>query len=321
MEKDFYKKLEEKNQMINIEKISIILVNYNTKELTLQTIRSIYEMTKEIEFEIIVVDNNSHDGSIMAIKENFKNVIVIENPLNSGFGIANNIGSEVALGEYLFFLNTDTILLNNAVKILADFLDENQNIGAVGGNLYTKDLNPATSINRIFPGILSELDTFLFNIPSKIIFNKSVFFNYSDLPIVFKGNISGADLMIRKELFEKVGKFDKDFFMYYEETELLYRVCKQRYALTSLPDAKIIHLEGASEERKEISHKRSFDSKWKYFIKTNKTKWIFLIHVIFQLTAIQRIFLFKIFGNITKENYWKKLKKVESESYKERVNE
>ncbi len=255
----------------------------------------------------------------MDIKKTFQdNVIVIENPNNSGFGIGNNIGSEVAKGDYLFFLNTDTILLNNAVKILSDYLDTNETIGAVGGNLYTKDLKPAASINRFFPGVMSELDSFFFNFPSKIYCRKNVFFNYSESPIVFKGNISGADLMIRKELFEKIGKFDKDFFMYYEETEMLHRVCIKGYTLASLPDAKIIHLEGASEDRKEISHRRSFDSKWKYFSKVKKSKWIFLIHFIFQLTAFQRIFLFSVFGNRAKADYWKTLKKVEKESYEER---
>jgi len=305
---------------MNKPKISIILVSYNTKELTVQTINSIYEKTTDIDFEIIVVDNNSHDGTVSKIKETFQDrVIVVENPNNSGFGIGNNIGSEIAQGKYLFFLNTDTILLNNSVKILSDYLDTNETIGAVGGNLYTKDLKPATSINRFFPRVMSELDSFFFNIPSKIYFRKNVFFNYSKSPIVFKGNISGADLMIRKELFEEVGKFDKDFFMYYEETKMLHRVCAKGYTLASLPDVKIIHLEGASEDRKEISHRRSFDSKWKYFIKVKKTKWIFLIHFIFQFTAFQRIILFSVFGNRAKADYWKTLKKVENESYKERL--
>ncbi len=306
---------------MNKPKISIILVSYNTKELTIQTINSIYEKTTDIDFEIIVVDNNSHDNTVLDIKKTFQdNVIVIENPNNSGFGIGNNIGSEVAKGDYLFFLNTDTILLNNAVKILSDYLDTNETIGAVGGNLYTKDLKPAASINRFFPGVMSELDSFFFNFPSKIYCRKNVFFNYSESPIVFKGNISGADLMIRKELFEKIGKFDKDFFMYYEETEMLHRVCAKGYTLASLPDVKIIHLEGASEDRKEISHRRSFDSKWKYFSKVKKIRWIFLIHFLFQLTAFQRILLFSVFGNRAKADYWKTLKKVENESYKKRSN-
>ena len=91
---------------MNKPKISIILVSYNTKELTIQTINSIYEKTTDIDFEIIVVDNNSHDGTVSKIKETFQDrVIVVENPNNSGFGIGNNIGSEIAQGEYLFFLN------------------------------------------------------------------------------------------------------------------------------------------------------------------------------------------------------------------------
>lgn len=299
-------------------KISIILVSYNTKDLTNQAIHSIYEKTKNINFEIIVIDNNSHDETVCDIKKNFKEVILIENPVNSGFGVANNIASEIAQGEYLFFLNTDTILLNNAIKILSDFLDLNPNIGAAAGNLYNLDLHPATSINRVFPGILNEIDLFFFNLLSKVFFQKNVLFNHSNSAIVFKGNLSGADLMIRKDLFDAIGKFDNDFFMYYEETELLHRVCEKGYFVASIPEAMIIHLEGASENKMENSYKRSFKSKWIYLRKV-KNKYIRLIHLIFQLTAFQRIILFSIFKNSNKVNDWKMIKKIENESFKQIV--
>ena len=126
--------------------VSIILVHYKTLELTTNVIKSIYKKTKEVIFEIIVVDNASNDGSIEKIERKFKNQIkIIKNNENVGFGRANNIGVKEAKGKYIFLLNTDTILINNAIKILFEFIEKNKKIAVVGGNLYTKDLKPAHS--------------------------------------------------------------------------------------------------------------------------------------------------------------------------------
>lgn len=133
--------------------VSIIIVNYNTKNLTKDCINSIYEQTAGLEFEIIVSDNNSKDGSIEMIKESFPNVILIENNENLGFGRANNKGLAVATGKYIFYLNSDTILLNNAVKIFFDYFEKhnNENIGALGCNLQNKDGETIHSFGQIVP--------------------------------------------------------------------------------------------------------------------------------------------------------------------------
>lgn len=100
--------------------VSVIIVNYNTKELTKNCLASIFEKTKNIDFEVIVSDNGSTDGSIEMIKSDFPQVVLIENNVNLGFGKANNIAAKIAKGKYLLFLNSDTILLNNAVKEFFD---------------------------------------------------------------------------------------------------------------------------------------------------------------------------------------------------------
>ena len=105
--------------------VSVIIVNYNTVELTKQCILSIYNQTKDVNFEIIVVDNNSEDNSVKIIENNFPQVILINNSDNIGFGRANNLGVEIAKGKYIFFLNSDTILLNNAIKIFVDYMRKN----------------------------------------------------------------------------------------------------------------------------------------------------------------------------------------------------
>ena len=106
--------------------VSIIIINYNTKLLTLDCLKSIYQHTKDIDFEVIVVDNASSDGSAEAIRESFPIVKVIEPNENLGFGRANNLGAKYAKGEYLFLLNSDTLLIENSIKKLYDFYIENE---------------------------------------------------------------------------------------------------------------------------------------------------------------------------------------------------
>ena len=299
---------------MNEIKVSVIFVSYNTSELTINAIKSVYEKTKDIKYEIILVDNNSHDNTIFRVKEEFPDVVIYENERNDGFGAANNIGVDLAKGEYVFLLNTDTILCNNAIKILSDHLDENDNIVACGGNLYDKNSNPTASYSRFFPSIKLELNELFFNFTACLnIFNSN--FNFTDKPITFKGSISGADSLIRKDAFEQVGGFDERIFLYYEETDLFYRLSKLNHCVASVPSAKIIHLEGGSEQVKEITLERSLNSKYYYLNKFFSKNRVKIHHKLFNLTCLTRIIIFKIFNNKCKYYYWKLLKKTENEIY------
>ena len=118
--------------------VSIIIVNYNTRELLRNCLESIYQHTININFEVIVSDNGSQDGSVEMIKKDFSQVILIENNANLGFGTANNRGLAIAKGKYIFYLNSDTVLLNNAVKLFYDYWEnspDKESIGALGCNL------------------------------------------------------------------------------------------------------------------------------------------------------------------------------------------
>lgn len=224
--------------------VSIIIVNYNTKELTAQTINSVYKMTRGISFEVILVDNASIDGSKDYFQtDNRINYIYSEE--NLGFGRANNLGLSIAKGRNILFLNPDTVLINNAIKILSDYIDQHNNVGACGGNLYNEDMKPAISYRRVFPGILDELSYLFFHIPEKLFCRKSRIHNYTNKPLNV-ANISGADLMVKKCVLNKVGYFSPVYFMYYEETDLCFRISKARYRIVSVPTARIQHLEGKS---------------------------------------------------------------------------
>lgn len=230
--------------------VSVIIVNYNTSALIADSVKSILEKTKDIEYEVIIVDNNSEADFCEKIckeagiskEENFHFIGLKE---NIGFGRANNEGLKIAQGRNIFFLNPDTVLINNAIKILSDFLDKNQEAGGCGGNLYGEDMSPAYSYRRFLPGIMWELNELLNNKIQKFRYGINSNFNHGDLPIEV-GYISGADLMLKKEVLDKTGGFRKDYFLYYEETDLCYRVWKAGWKLYNVPAAKIQHLESKS---------------------------------------------------------------------------
>ena len=236
--------------------VSVIIVNYKTAPLTVDCINSLFEKTDGISFEVIVVDNASGDDSVEKLKTELGDrIVVIPSEYNLGFGKGNNLGAEHASGRYLFLLNPDTYLLNNAIKILADYLDQYTDIGIVGGNLYFPDQSPSPSFcmaydypddekkNASWLRILSRKIRDKIN--NKNDTNKMSGFNYTDDPLDV-AYIFGADMMIRRDLFEKVDGFDPEFFMYAEEVELSWRISQRGYRIVNVPDAKIVHLEGAS---------------------------------------------------------------------------
>ena len=274
--------------------ISIIIVNYNTKRLLNQCLRSVCEKTQNIDFEVIVIDNNSQDNSCEMIKNEFSNVKLIENDRNLGFGKANNLGANIAQGKCLFFLNPDTILINNAVKILFDFMGKNQNCGICGGNLFDENLKPVLSYGWL-PNILDDL-TGLFSI-------KHENFNHSDKPKKVRC-ITGADLMIRKEIFESINGFDEDFFMYHEELELTHRVKKLGHFVYNVPQANIIHLEGQSTNCEQKA-KFKLIGRRLYYQKTHNKFYKKIADSIYFLTIISRLAAFTILHKKEKLPFWK----------------
>lgn len=263
--------------------VSIIIVNYNTLELTKNTIESVFEKTKDINYEIILVDNASVDGSVEFFEKNYSGkIIFIKSNENLGFGRANNKGIEKAKGKYIFLLNSDTLLINNAIKILFDFMEKNNDVGICGGNLFDKNLLPTHSFRLNLTSLKTEMGNF-FNVIEKInvkYFNRRKDFNYTNKEIEV-GYILGANIFTSKKNFEKVDGFSKDIFMYYEDVELAYKIKKNGYKIYNVPDAKIIHLEGQSFDFKEERYRRQIQGKYIYFIKCygkNSIKKLYKIH-------------------------------------------
>ena len=223
--------------------MSIILINYNTKELTLECIGSIYKYIQRDPFEIIVVDNNSQDGSVKAINAQYPMVHIIENTNNVGFGRANNQGAKIAKGEFLFLLNTDTTLTSDAISLFLEFYSQNNDlkIGVIGGRILNSDLSYGWSFG--------EFNTFI-----KIIknFYKRIFFRHAKKKIsrnfqYFKVDyVTGANIFIKKKLFSLFNGFDENIFMYFEDEDLQRRLSIDGYQSYIIEPIKIIHNEGSS---------------------------------------------------------------------------
>jgi GT2 family glycosyltransferase len=261
----------------------------------------VFEKTEDIIFEVIVVDNASADGSQQMIRGEFPNVKLIENIENIGFGQANNLGAKSAAGKYLLLLNSDTVLLNNAVKILFDFITKNANVAICGGNLFDENKKPAHSYSKL-PCIMQELKRLLL-IPN---LNS---FNYTDKPQK-TGYITGADLMIRADIFNRLNGFDSDFFMYYEESELTCRVKREGYDVYSVPQAEIMHLEKKSFSDNERRLGMIFKSCKTYYKKTHGKLYRIIVNSIILMIIISRLMAFSLLFNKKKINCWKSILKI-----------
>lgn len=274
--------------------VSIIIVNYKTVSLISNCIYSIIKYVKDIEYEIIVVDNNSMDNYEYILQKEFGNKIrCVSLSQNIGFGRANNEGFKIAKGRNIFCLNPDTVLINNAVKILSDYLDNNPCVGACGGNLFDENMKPALSFRRILPSIKWEINQFLNNIPEKILF-KNRYFNFSGKPMSV-GYITGADIMIKNEVIKEMKGFCPDFFMYYEDTDLCYRIKENGYKIISVSEAQIQHLEGKSFNSEQINTNRiTLSEEGRLLYYKRNSRYLSVVDCIYKMFLYSRILCFTI---------------------------
>ncbi|MEJ7556720.1 MAG: glycosyltransferase family 2 protein [Pedobacter sp.] len=265
--------------------VSIIIVNYNTKELISNCIASIISQTSKLIYEIIVVDNASTDGSQDFFNDRYTDVKFIELPKNIGFGGANNVGFEHSVGEYLFFLNSDTILLNNAIRFFHDFMIKNkgEKIGCLGALLMDEKLN-INGYGGAFPNLKNHFKSYFTLLNSK---HDTSINLHSPFDVDY---VLGADMFIPAKVFSNVGAFDPKYFMYYEESDLQLRIDTLGYSRKVIPEPKIIHLEGRSLNHSIKKMLIVRESAFRFFKKNRPTIEYFSFRVLSFLTSFLLLF-------------------------------
>ncbi|AQT69453.1 N-acetylglucosaminyl-diphospho-decaprenol L-rhamnosyltransferase [Anaerohalosphaera lusitana] len=228
--------------------LSIIIVSWNTKQVLHDCLESVYQQTAGVDFEVIVVDNASSDGSPHMVAHNFPQATLVSNEDNRGFAAANNQGIQKASGEYVLLLNSDTIVLDNAISRTLEFAKQ-QNDTAVTG---CKVLNQDGSLQRscfMYPSLTNMfMSTFYLN----KIFPRSTFFGREAMTWWDREDsrevevVTGCFMLVKKEAIDRVGMMDEDYFMYGEETDWCYRFNKNGYKIRFTPEGQIIHLGGQS---------------------------------------------------------------------------
>jgi hypothetical protein len=269
-------------------KLSIAIICWNDLKVILNCLKSIFEETKSVSFEVIVSDNGSTDDSLARIRAEFPQVKIFENGANLGFAKGNNAGIRVAQGEYVVILNPDTIIRDRALDKLVQFADLRPNAGAFGCRVLNPDgsyQNPARPLPTVLGYAVSALGLrWLAGISQA--FDSDVYRNWDGHSERTIGFQSGCCVMFRGGLLKQLGGFDERFFYHFEETDLCCRVWEAGSKILFHPGAEITHLGGQSVGRFPIrfaleTHRSQYRYFYKHFGKSGVTRIrrILLLHL------------------------------------------
>lgn len=273
--------------------LSIIIVNYNVKEFLQNLIHSIEKASSNLTNEIFIIDNASDDGSVEFIKEKFPQVKLIANQNNLGFGKANNLGLNEASGKYLLMINPDTIVAEDTFEKMIEFFDQNKNVGLAGCKILNPDGTLQLACRRSFPGPwvsftkVTGLSSFF---PKSRIFARYNLTYLDENQTYEVDAISGSFMMMRKEVYEKVGGFDEQFFMYGEDLDLCYRIQKAGCKVFYVHTTQIIHYKGESTKRSSLDETKVFYNAMHLFVKKHFSS-SFLVQIILRSAiAVRSLF-------------------------------
>ena len=232
-------------------KLSIVIICWNDLKVIVPCLESIFKQTTNLQFEVIVTDNGSADGSVAYIRKHFPNVRVVENGANLGFSKGNNAGIRVAHGEYILILNPDTVILDRALEKLVEFADEHPEAGAFGCRVLNPDgsyQNPARPLPSVYGYLIAALYMRWLGRISDL-FDSDLYQGWNGQSERTIGFQSGCCVLLRGALLKRLGGFDERFFYHFEESDLCCRVWEAGSTVRFYPDAKIIHLGGQSVGR------------------------------------------------------------------------
>jgi len=266
-------------------KLSVIIVNYNVKYFLEVCLDSVSRAARGKDIEVIVVDNNSSDNSCSMVMECFPTVTLVENKDNRGFSKANNQGVAMAKGEYILFLNPDTVMPEDFFSKTLAYMDAHPEAGALGPRLIDGKGRFAPDAKKSYP----TLSVAIFKtIGLNKVFSKSAYFNkyyavqVGEREVAPVEVLSGCCMMVRRKAMDEAGgPFDEDYFMYCEDVDLSYRIEKAGYKNIYFPEADLIHYKGESTRKMTLSYVRTFNEALVTFVKKHYTKKQARLYVLF----------------------------------------
>jgi GT2 family glycosyltransferase len=274
--------------------LSIVVVNYNVKNLLEKCLDSIFKYEKDIEFEVIVVDNNSKDGSQEMLKRDFPQEKLIENKRNVGFSRACNQGIKQSQGRYILLLNPDTELTPGGFKKMIDFMDSKPEIGICGPKMMDQKGNIQFSC-RSFPSYLTAISSSqsILNriFPENFLSQKYLLKEWDHSQIREVDWVSGSCFLTKREMFEKIGLLDERFYMYVEDVDLCYRAKKSGFSVFYFPQVLVIHHIGKSTLKRRFAMQVEHHRSMYYFYKKHHNPNVFLRGIVFLSIWIRLFFV------------------------------
>ncbi|MEN6332829.1 MAG: glycosyltransferase family 2 protein [Phycisphaerales bacterium] len=254
--------------------VSIIIVSWNTRDMVRDCLQSVYEQTRGVSFEVILVDNASSDDTAAMVRTEFPQVLLTANPDNRGFAAGNNQGFERARGRYILMLNPDTVVLDNAIAKTIRYADEHAEAGVVGCRV-------------LWPNREWQSTCFRFHSLSQIALGSVAFFRmhrffqwsilhpdrYMNLDFTAEQDVdvvAGCFFLIPRQVLTKVGRLDESFFMYGEEAEFCHRVHRAGWRVRYFPGAQIVHIYGGSSN--QVIHEMSLNKRVAVLLFLDRTR-------------------------------------------------
>lgn len=306
-------RIVQKELKSTVPDVSVVIVNWNTRDLLQQAIESLYRETHGVTFETIVIDNASSDGTTEYIQKRWQQVKIIALQDNLGFGVANNIGFKESVGRYVLVLNSDTIVLPSTLSGMVSFLDENPKTGCVG----CRHLNPDGTLQGSmdsFPSLFKDFLCYsdLYRLPVLLPFLRKNYPYWSDHNQIRRVDwVNGSCMMVRREVIEQIGGFDNGCFMYAEELDWCYRMKNAGWEVFFTPESEIIHIGGQSS--KQIADKRItllYKGQYRFYCR-NYPVWKYIVlRTIVTIIALPRIIILlfyclsSLLGAKSKINKW-----------------
>ncbi|SEK77247.1 hypothetical protein SAMN05216439_1437 [Methanobrevibacter gottschalkii] len=281
--------------------LSIVILNYQTFELTKNTINSIFEYEYSFDYEILVVDNASGDDSLVRLKEYFGDKVnFIASKENNGFAAGNNQALKIANGKYILLLNSDTIVWEDTLENIYNYMEKHNDVGVSGCRVLLENGELDKACKRSFPNVKNSFFR-LFHIPTSSRDNDYNLDNLPDDEIYEIDCLTGAFMFMRADALKDTGLLDETFFMYGEDIDLCFRVKKAGWKITYYGKSKITHLKGASSKKQKSKLIYEFyRAMYIYYKKHHADDSLFLVNwtVYFGITILC---VLKLFLNLFKK--------------------